>query len=134
MRWRRPVAAAAGTAIFVVAGCSLIRGPEPPAADLSGTFAGVLRIEGDEIPATLRVDQDGGRVDVTLRSDVGLDADGRGRLEGTVFRARLGYGEECGGKLELAGQALDDGDRLVGTVEVEDCTGPAHGSFSLSRR
>lgn len=117
-----------------MAGCTLISRAEPPAADLTGIYAGVLRIDADEIPASIQIEQQGASVRVRLQAEVGLAASGAGRLEGTVFRAELDYGEDCPGTLELAGQALDAGQRLVGTVEVQDCTGPASGSFSVARR
>ena len=132
--WPLPGVAALLPATVLLAACSLVSRSEPPVADLTGTYSGILRLEGEEIPATLRVTQDAGRVEVALSAAVGLDAKGQGRLEGTVFRVELGYGEDCRGTLKLAGQALDQGQRLVGIVEVEDCTGPAEGSFSLSRR
>jgi hypothetical protein len=94
----------------------------------------VVRLEGDEIPGVLTIAQDDGRIEATLHTDVGLTAAGQGRLEGTVLRLELDYGSECPGELELAGQALEGGAGLAGTVEAEDCTGPADGSFSFSRR
>jgi hypothetical protein len=107
---------------------------EPPAADLSGSYSGVLRLEGDDIESDFTIEQEDGRIHASLSTDVGLTAEGSGRLEGTVLRVRLGYDSSCAGTLELAGQAIDGGARLAGTVEAEDCTGAVTGSFSLARR
>ena len=123
-----------GGTLVLTAGCSLIGSPQPPAADLSGQYEGVVRLEGDEIPSELTIAQNDGRIEATLDTDVGITARGEGRLEGTVLRLELDYGSECPGEIELAGQALEGGAGLAGTVEAEDCTGPAAGSFSFSRR
>jgi hypothetical protein len=121
-------------ALLAAGGCSLISRAPAPATDLSGRYEGVLRLEGDDIDGGLTIEQDGGRVNATLATEVGIAAEGRGTLEGTVLRIELDYGAECEGTLKLAGQALEGGTRLAGTVEAEDCTGPATGSFSFSRR
>ncbi len=121
--------------LLFAGGCSLVgSGSEPPAADLTGMYSGVLRMEGDDLPSTLIVSQDDGDIEATLSSNVGLNAEGEGRLSGTVLRIEMDYGTECSGSLTLAGQILDEGARLVGTVDSQDCTGSAQGSFSLSRR
>jgi hypothetical protein len=121
--------------LLLLTGCSLVGRAAPPAADLSGQFEGVVRLEGDENPSVLHLQQEpSGHITATLETDLGLTAAGQGRLEGTVLRLELEYGSDCPGELELAGQALEGGAGLAGTVEARDCTGSANGSFSFSRR
>ena len=121
-------------ALLAAGGCSFISRAPAPATDLSGQYEGVLRLEGDDIDGRLTINQDGGRVNAMLSTEVGIAAEGRGTLEGTVLRIELDYGSECEGTLKLAGQAIQGGTRLAGTVEAEDCTGPATGSFSFTQR
>jgi len=91
-------------------------------------------MEGGEVASELVLVQDDGRLEATLGTDVGIAGHGSGRLEGTVMKLDLRYGDECAGNMKFAGQAVDGGERLAGTIEVEDCTGPARGSYSFNRR
>ena len=129
---------------ILVAGCSGIsleeeEAPAPaPAASvqLAGSWSGSLEVEGQRIPGTLVLRQTADRLEATFSaSALGDETTGAGEIgEGGTLRIELRYRTQCPGTIELTGAILDQASRIAGTLTATDCTGPATGAFTFSRR
>ena len=116
-----------------VHGCATVGGmPEGNSGldFISGTFGGVLTVDGTEIEGILDLQQVDGRFEAVFDSgEFGFRAEGQGRLRGTLLDLTLSYEMECRGELRMRGTFLASEGRWEGELVASDCTGDASGVF-----
>jgi len=124
--------------LLTTAGCATVGGgggSGPTVPSLAGAWDGSITIEGQRLPSSVEVTQDGSDVElVTLVPELGLRSIG----QGTVFpdgrlRSSFSYDLECPGEAEMVGSLSSDGTVLSGTLLARDCTGTLEGTFSYRR-
>lgn len=117
----------------VTQGCATVAGtPEPGSASefLSGTFGGVLTVDGTEIEGLLELTQSEGRFDAVFNSEgFGFEAAGSGSIRGDRLELVLSYEMDCRGELRMRGVFRPSEGRWEGELVASDCTGDAAGTF-----
>lgn len=118
--------------LFGIAGCART-GPALP--DVEGDYRGAVSVQGESIPGTLDLRQDGATLRAVFRAPAfELVAEGEGviRPDGTA-RLVLAYDLQCPGEAVMSGVFTGDGERFEGEIRARDCTGEIPGTFSFSR-
>ena len=103
--------------------------------DVEGRYEGTVVVEGQSIPGSLELAQDGGSLSAVFDSpSLGLQATGSGQVspEGEA-RIQVDYNLQCPGVAQLAGDFGDGGATFRGNVTASDCTGDLAGVFDFSR-
>jgi hypothetical protein len=96
----------------------------------SGTFGGVLTVDGTEMEGFLSLTQIDGRFQASFRSEgFGFEAQGEGRLRGERLEIVLSYEMDCRGELRMRGTFLPSTLGWKGELVASDCTGEAAGTF-----
>ncbi len=117
---------------LLAAGCTMV-GRATPVIDLAGEWNGALVLDGQTIPATLRLAQDGEDLDAALTAaDIGTLARGAGSLSERRVSLTVEYEVECPGTAVMVGTVVENG-TLEGTPEATDCTGTVDGGFTFRR-
>ncbi|TVP47317.1 MAG: hypothetical protein EA350_05585 [Gemmatimonadales bacterium] len=124
--------------VLVSASACARSAPEPPtpaAAPLAGEYTGSLSVEGNLLPASLTIAQDG----VDLRLDLsiptlGASAQGTGVAHADRFSASVPYEINCPGEASFEGRLEEDGRLLTGSLTARDCDGTMTGTFRFSRQ
>ena len=106
-----------------------------PEYDVGGAWEGNVNVQGQAIPGTLNLVQEGHLLDATFRAPAfDLDASGAGEVDDEgAFWFELAYDMECPGTARLEGTVAEERDRLSGTLEATDCTGTVRGTFRFTR-
>ena len=117
---------------WLIGGC-FVGGTSYP--DVDGRYQGTVVVEGQAIPGTLDLVQDGPALGVVFDApSLGLQARGTGRVsEDGAARARVEYNLQCPGVAELNGDFGADASTFRGSVTASDCTGELSGVFDFSR-
>lgn len=126
--------------LVTLAGCSRVGGGAsadvgPSFPQVAGVWSGSINVDGDALPSTVTIEQEGPDLGVTVRiPDLELVSPGEGTVlpDGTV-RMGFEYELECPGRGELIGELSSDGTTLGGTLVATDCTGDLRGTFSFAR-
>jgi hypothetical protein len=123
--------------VLVTAACT--RGaPEPPApasVQLAGDYTGSLSVEGNLLPASLTIMQDGANLRLQLSvPDLGASAQGTGVAHADRFSASVPYELNCPGEASFEGRLEEDGRVLTGSLTARDCDGTMTGTFRFSRQ
>ncbi len=134
---RRSLLALASLAFLACAGGPSASGGPTAAAvpQVAGAWAGGVTVEGQTIPGTLTLTQDGATLSASFNAPAfGLTAEGGGTVtsEGGV-EVQLNYNMQCPGTATMRGTLNDAGDTISGTVQASDCTGQMLGAFEFSR-
>jgi hypothetical protein len=113
-------------------------GGNEPSADITGTFIGEFTASltpGEVYQETLQLAQDGdGDVTGTLVTTTGRTGNVTGSVSGTRFTAVVELTDACAGESETTADITQDGTRLVGTYEADDCLGTYTGTFDLEKQ
>jgi hypothetical protein len=83
---------------------------------------------------TLQLTQNGDDVTGTLVTTNGRTGTVSGSVSGTRLTATVELTDVCGGTSETTADITDDGTRLVGTYEADDCLGNYTGTFDLEKQ
>ena len=124
-------------ALGVLGGCTGTNGtvqpgpPGPPGPTPALHFDGRLDVGNRRWPVRAMITRIDAELGIELEGPYEYPARGSGRVEASRFEAHLRYGEECPGTIDLKGQVLAQGLRLVGTASISDCTGTVTGTFEL---
>ncbi len=109
--------------------------PVPQVPTLAGTYSGTLTVDGQALAGTLVIEGQGANHTFTFTfPEVGLVANGTGGPTESGFRADVPYSMTCPGNAVFTGRIEDEGQRLVGTFEANDCTGTMRGNFNFTRQ
>ena len=112
-------------------------GGTDPTLDLTGTFIGEFTASiqpGSVFEETLQLTQDGDDVTGGLNTDSGRTGTFEGTVSGTRLTGTVTLTDLCGGTSETTADITDDGNRLVGTYEADDCLGQYTGTFDLEKQ
>lgn len=122
------------TLVLSTGACSAIRfgGPDH---DVGGTWEGSVTVQGERIPGSLAVEQDGFLLHAAFAApSYGINATGDGEIDDDgVVRLELEYDLQCPGTAVLHGTLSGEDTVLSGNVEATDCTGTAQGTFRFVR-
>jgi hypothetical protein len=126
-------------AALVVGAAACARGvPEPPAPaamQIAGEYTGSLSVEGNLLPASLVIMQDGTNLRLQLSvSDLGIATEGTGVVHDDRFSASVPYEINCPGEASFEGRMEEDGRALTGSLTARDCDGTMPGTFRFSRQ
>jgi len=131
-RPRRALLSVALGALFLTAACTGLGGPGIP--DLSGSYEGQVSVNGETLPGSLNIEQDGTALELRLDfPQMGLSASGQGTALETGFTGEVQYNLNCPGTAALEGVREEEGGLLTGTVEASDCQSSMSGSFRFAR-
>jgi hypothetical protein len=103
--------------------------------EVEGRYQGTVVVEGQSIPGSLELVQDGGSLDAVFDApSLGLQARGTGQVspEGEA-RLQVEYNLQCPGVAELSGDFGAEAATFRGNVVASDCTGELSGVFDFSR-
>lgn len=112
-------------------------GGNGPDTDITGTFIGEATsslLPGQPFQETLQLTQDGDDVTGTLVTENGRTGNVSGIVSGDRFTATVDLTDACGGSSVTTADITDDGTRLVGTYEADDCLGEYTGTFDLEKQ
>lgn len=121
-----------GLAPLVLAAC-LAGGVSYP--DVEGRYQGTVVVEGQSIPGSLDLEQDGATLSAVFEApSLGLEARGAGQVspEGEA-RIQVDYNLQCAGVAEMTGDFGEGASTFRGSVVASDCTGDLSGVFDFSR-
>jgi hypothetical protein len=112
-------------------------GGNGPEVNITGTFVGEFTASltpGEVYTETLQLTQNGDDVTGTLVTTNGRTGTVSGSVSGTRLTATVDLTDVCGGTSETTADITDDGTRLVGTYQADDCLGTYTGTFDLEKQ
>jgi hypothetical protein len=112
-------------------------GGNGPQVNITGTFIGEYTASltpGEVYTETLQLTQNGDDVTGTLVTTNGRTGTVTGSVSGTRLTATVDLTDVCGGTSETTADITQDGTRLVGTYEADDCLGNYTGTFDLEKQ
>ncbi|HWB43175.1 MAG TPA: hypothetical protein VG500_18075 [Gemmatimonadales bacterium] len=133
----RCVRFAGGLALALVACGGDGNGGTDPEFDITGTFIGEYTASltpGEVYQETLQLAQNGSDITGTLVTTNGRTGTVSGSVSGTRLTATVELTDICGGTSETTADITNDGSRLVGTYEADDCLGTYTGTFDLEKQ
>jgi hypothetical protein len=108
-----------------------------PEVNVTGTFIGQYTASltpGEIYQETLQLAQNDGEVTGTLVTTNGRTGTVSGTVSGTRLTATVELTDVCGGTSETSADITNEGTRLVGTYEADDCLGSYTGTFDLEKQ
>jgi len=125
-------------ALVLVAAACARNAPEPPApaaVQFAGEYMGSLSVEGNLLPASLSITQEGANLRLRFSvSDLGVATEGTGVVHDDRFSASVPYEINCPGEASFEGRVEEDGRTLTGSLSARDCDGTMTGTFRFSRQ
>jgi hypothetical protein len=112
-------------------------GGNGPGVNITGTFIGEYTASltpGEVYTETLQLTQNGDDVTGNLVTTNGRTGTVTGSVSGTRLTATVDLTDVCGGTSETTADITEDGTRLVGTYEADDCLGSYTGTFDLEKQ
>ena len=112
-------------------------GGNGPEVNITGTFTGEFTASltpGEVYTETLQLTQNGDAVTGNLVTTNGRTGTVAGSVSGTRLTATVTLTDACGGTSETTADITEDGTRLVGTYEADDCLGTYTGTFDLDKQ
>lgn len=107
------------------------------AVNVTGTFIGTYAAESNPgliLQALLQLVQDGTTVTGTLETDANRSATVTGSIEGSQLALNFTFTDECEGIATAVVSISEDGNRLSGNYEADDCLGKYTGEFILDKQ
>lgn len=124
---------------FVLLACaggpSSSGGAAPALPQVAGAWTGGVTVEGQTVPGTLTLAQDGAVLSASFVAPAfGLSAEGGGTISSDGgIEVQLNYDMQCPGTATMRGTLNDAGNSISGTVQASDCTGQMVGAFDFTR-
>lgn len=133
LRQRIPATAGAAPVALLLAACLGGGGVTYP--EVGGPYRGTVVVEGQSIPGTLDLVQDGASLSATFEApSLGLQARGSGQVApDATARIQVEYNLQCPGVARFEGDFGADGSTFRGRVTATDCTGELSGVFDFAR-